>query len=324
VDDKRLRRHDLSDAEWDRLAPLLPADPPRGGRWLDHRMVINGVFHRTRAGCAWRDLSPWCGNWKTVYNRYRRWSLNGTWEKIIVALRAGCVIKWRRFRRSPSRDDLAREADAGQRAAALPRWLWLRSKAVGELILIRHGETEYSRTAQLGGRTDLPMTDAGVAAAKALAPALAPRHLVAVFSSPLSRAMHTAELIGLTGVKPDPDLLEWDYGGYEGMTEAQIEQRRPGWNLWRDGVIPGDVTHPGEQIQQVAARVDAVLARVRPLLNDGDVALIGHGHLQRILAARWLSLDASAGRLFRHPHAGTVSALGTEHEQPVISVWNVL
>jgi transposase len=90
VDDERLRRHDLTEAEWGRLAPLLPADPPRGGRWLDHRMVINGVFHRTRAGCACRDLPPWHGNWKTVYNRHRRWSLDGTWAKILDELRAGC------------------------------------------------------------------------------------------------------------------------------------------------------------------------------------------------------------------------------------------
>lgn len=195
---------------------------------------------------------------------------------------------------------------------------------MGELILIRHGETEYSRTGRLGGRTDLAMTDAGVAAARALAPVLAGRSPVAVFSSPLRRAMHTAELTGLTGVTPDPDLLEWDYGGYEGMTEAQIEQGRPGWNLWRDGVIPGDAQHPGEQIQQVGARVDAVLERIRPLLAGGDVAVVGHGHLQRVIAARWLGLDASAGRLFGHPHAGTVSILNFEREQPLISVWNVL
>jgi probable phosphoglycerate mutase len=194
---------------------------------------------------------------------------------------------------------------------------------MGELILIRHGETEWSRSGQYAGRTDLPMTDAGVAAAKALAPALARRHLVAVLSSPLSRAMRTAELAGLTGVRPDPDLMEWDYGGYEGMTETQIREARPGWHLWRDGVIPGAAGYPGEQLHQVAARTDAVLDRVRPLLNDGDVALIAHGHLQRVLTARWLGLDPSAGQLFRHPHPGTLSLLGTEHEQPVISAWNI-
>jgi broad specificity phosphatase PhoE len=196
-------------------------------------------------------------------------------------------------------------------------------QGVGELILIRHGETEWSRSGQHAGRTDIPLTDAGMAAAKALAPALARRPLTAAFSSPLTRAMRTAELVGLTGVKPDPDLLEWDYGGYEGMSAAQIRETRPGWNLSRDGVIPGDAGHPGETLQQVAARTDTVLDRVRPLLSDGDVALVGHGHLQRVLTARWLGLDPSAGRLLRHPHPGTLSALGTEHEQAVISTWNL-
>ncbi|MGE5136174.1 MAG: histidine phosphatase family protein [Gemmatimonadota bacterium] len=193
---------------------------------------------------------------------------------------------------------------------------------MGELILIRHGETEWSRSGQHAGRTDIPLTDAGVAAARALAPALGRRPLAAAFSSPLSRAMRSAGLAGLTGVKPDPDLMEWDYGGYEGMTEGQIRAIRPGWYLWRDGVIPGDATHPGETLQQVAARTDAVLDRVRPLLASGDVALVGHGHLQRVLAARWLGLDPSAARLLGHPHPGTVSTLGSEHGQPVISAWN--
>jgi probable phosphoglycerate mutase len=194
---------------------------------------------------------------------------------------------------------------------------------MGELILVRHGETEWSRTGQHAGRTDLPLTDAGAAAAKALAPKLARRRLIAVFSSPLSRAMRTAELAGLTGVEPEPDLVEWDYGGYEGMTAERIQEIKPGWDLWRDGVIPGDGDHPGEQLGQVAARIDAVLDRIRPLLNDGDVAVIGHGHVQRVLTARWLGLDPSAGRLFGHPHPGTISVLGTEREQPTVSAWNV-
>ena len=189
---------------------------------------------------------------------------------------------------------------------------------MGELLLIRHGETASSRTGQYGGRTDLPLTDAGVAAGRALRPLLARRHVVAAFTSPLSRAVRTAELAGLANVKPDPDLLEWDYGGYEGMTQEQIRAARPGWDLWRDGVIGG------ETLGQVAARTDAVLDRVRPLLRDGDVAIIGHGHLQRVLAARWLGLDPSAARMLSHPHTGTLSAFAYEHEQPVVSAWNVL
>jgi broad specificity phosphatase PhoE len=144
-----------------------------------------------------------------------------------------------------------------------------------------------------------------------------------VFSSPLSRAVRTAELAGLTGVRPDPDLLEWDYGGYEGLTAVQIREAKPGWDLWRDGVVPGDADHPGEQLRQVAARTDAVLSRIRPLLKDGDVAVVAHGHLARVLAARWVRLDASAARLLGHPHPGSLSFLTAEGEQPFISAWNV-
>ena len=194
---------------------------------------------------------------------------------------------------------------------------------MGELILIRHGQTEWSLSGRHAGRTDIPLTDAGEASAKALAPRLARRHPVAVFSSPLSRAMRTAELAGLTDIKPDPDLMEWDYGGYEGLTAAQIQETRPGWDLWRDGVIPGDAAHPGERLQQVAARMDAALDRIRPLLEGGDVAVVAHGHLARVLTVRWLGLDASAGRLLGHPHPGTLSLLAIEDGQPAISAWNI-
>ncbi|MCX4460050.1 histidine phosphatase family protein [Streptomyces sp. NBC_01340] len=194
---------------------------------------------------------------------------------------------------------------------------------MGELIVIRHGQTEWSRSGQHAGRTDVPLTDAGEAAARALAPRLARRRLVAVFSSPLSRAMRTAELAGLTGAKPDPDLLEWDYGGYEGLTAEEIRESRPGWDLWRDGVIPGDADHPGELLQQMAARIDAALDRIRPLLSNGDVAVVAHGHLARVLTVRWLGLDASASRLLGHPHPGTLSFLAAEDGQPFISAWNV-
>jgi transposase len=106
----RLNRHDLPDREWGRLRVFLPADPPRGGRWPDHRMVINGIFFRARAGCPWRDLPEGFGNWKTVYNRHRRWSLDGTWEKILDGLRAGCDEAEGRPRRrvSPPRTCLRR------------------------------------------------------------------------------------------------------------------------------------------------------------------------------------------------------------------------
>ncbi|WP_030273719.1 histidine phosphatase family protein [Streptomyces sp. NRRL B-24484] len=194
---------------------------------------------------------------------------------------------------------------------------------MGELMVIRHGQTEWSLSGRYAGRTDVPLTRAGEASAEALAPKLAGRPPTAVFSSPLSRALRTAELAGLTGVRPDPDLLEWDYGGYEGHTAEQIQQDRPGWDLWRDGVLPGDADRPGETLHQVAARTDAVLNRIRPLLDDGDVAVVAHGHLARVLAARWLGLDAYAARLLGHPHPGTLGFLATEHGQPVIAAWNV-
>ena len=193
--------------------------------------------------------------------------------------------------------------------------------AMGELILVRHGETDWSRARRHTGRTDVPLTPAGEAAAAALAPALGRRRVRAAFTSPAQRAVRTAELAGLTGAKPDPDLWEWDYGGYEGRTTAEIRQQRPGWYLWRDGVIPGGPGHRGETIQQVAVRADAVLDRVRPLLADGDVVLVAHSHLLRVLTARWLGLEPSAGRFFQLD-TGTLSTLGNEHGEPVIHTWN--
>jgi len=193
---------------------------------------------------------------------------------------------------------------------------------MGDLILLRHGETEWSKSGRHTGRTDIPLTFDGEAAAVALAPILARREIVAAFSSPAQRAAWTAELAGLTDVKQDPDLWEWDYGGYEGLTTPQIREHRPGWYLWRDGVIPGNAEHPGESAQQVGERVDRVLARVHPLLADGDVALVAHGHVLRVLTARWLRLAPSDGRLFRLD-TGTVSTLGDERGEPVILSWNV-
>ena len=193
---------------------------------------------------------------------------------------------------------------------------------MGELILLRHGETEWSLDGKHTGRTDIPLTARGEAAAKALEPVLSRRDIVAVFTSPARRAVTTAAFAGLSNAQPDPDLWEWDYGGYEGLTTPQIQETRPGWYLWRDGVIPGDAAHPGETIEQVAQRTERVLARVAPLLAGGNVALVAHGHVLRVLTACYLRQPPAEGRLFRLD-TGTVSTLGTEHAEPVITSWNV-
>jgi broad specificity phosphatase PhoE len=193
---------------------------------------------------------------------------------------------------------------------------------MSELILLRHGETEWSLAGKHTGRTDIPLTPSGEAAAKALGPLLSRRDIVAVFTSPARRAVTTAAFAGLSNARPDPDLWEWDYGGYEGLTTAQIQETKPGWYLWRDGVIPGDAAHPGQTLEQVAQRTERVLARVTPLLASGDVALVAHGHVLRVLTACYLRLPPADGRLFRLD-TGTVGALGTEHAEPVIASWNV-
>jgi len=208
---------------------------------------------------------------------------------------------------------------------------------MGELILVRHGQTEWSAAGRHTGRTDIPLTPKGESSAAALAPMLARAldgtRLAAVFTSPAQRAVRTAELAGLGapgapgsvgGLAPrqDPDLWEWDYGGYEGVTTAEIQRERPDWSLWRDGVIPGDAEHPGESVESVGERVDRVLKRAEPLLADGDVALVAHGHVLRILTARYLTLPPADGKLFRLD-TGTMSTLGAEHAEPVILSWNV-
>ncbi|TYB43584.1 histidine phosphatase family protein [Actinomadura chibensis] len=193
---------------------------------------------------------------------------------------------------------------------------------MGELILLRHGETEWSRARRHTGRTDLPLTERGEEQARALRGALRGRRIVRTVSSPAERALRTAELAGLRVDDVDPDLWEWDYGGYEGVTTPAIRRDRPGWYLWDDGVIPGDAAHPGETVERVGERADAVLARAEPLLADGDVALVAHGHVLRVLTARRLGLAPVQGRLFAL-ETGTVSALGAEHDRPVITAWNV-
>jgi probable phosphoglycerate mutase len=186
---------------------------------------------------------------------------------------------------------------------------------MGIIVLVRHGETEWSKAHRHTSYTDLPLTPVGERQAKALAPALADRRFVAVISSPRQRARRTAELAGLAVTTVDDGLVEWDYGEYEGLTTAEVRATRPGWQLWTDG-CPG-----GESPEQVGARLDPVLARVRPLLDGGDVALVGHGHALRVLGARWVGLPPSAGKLLRLDTA-TLSELGFEHEWEVLQQWN--
>jgi broad specificity phosphatase PhoE len=181
---------------------------------------------------------------------------------------------------------------------------------------VRHGETAWSRSGQHTGRTDLLLTDNGEQNARQLRARLAGISFAKVFNSPLQRAARTCQLAGFSGVsEPDPDLMEWNYGDYEGLRSAEIQAQRPGWQLFRDG-CPG-----GESPAQVATRADAVLQRVRSI--DGDVLLFSSGHFSRMLAVRWLGCDPVAGRFFALDPA-SVSVLGAEHAvtEPVIRYWN--
>jgi len=183
------------------------------------------------------------------------------------------------------------------------------------VVLVRHGATEWSESGQHTGLTDLPLLDEGEDEARALAPLLAERPFALVLSSPLSRATRTAELAGLRHVEIEADLLEWDYGEVEGRTTAEMRTTDPDWTVF-DGSIPG-----GESEAEVGARVDRVIARCRTV-TDGEVALVGHGHCLRIVAARWLGLDVRDGRLFALG-SGTICELSWEREQPVIKTWGL-
>jgi broad specificity phosphatase PhoE len=190
---------------------------------------------------------------------------------------------------------------------------------VGEVIVLRHGQTEWSLSGQHTGVTDLPLLPEGEEQARALRDAFADRRFAEVWVSPRQRAGRTAELAGLQPTAVDDDLVEIDYGGYEGRTTAEISQElgRP-WSVWRDGTVPGNT--PGETLDAVAARVDRVLDRARGHLDDGDVALIAHGHVLRVLTARWLGLAAEDGALFALA-AGSYGILGHEHARPVLTAW---
>jgi broad specificity phosphatase PhoE len=194
---------------------------------------------------------------------------------------------------------------------------------MGEIVVVRHGATEWSRSGQHTGVTDLPLLPDGEEDGRRLRPVLARRTIVASFVSPLTRARQTAELAGLLDgpdVEIDKDLVEVDYGAYEGRTTKEIsaELGRP-WSLWADGTAPGET--PGETLEQVAERVDRVLDRARPLLERGDVALVAHGHVLRILTARWLGLAPEAGALFPL-ETGRYGLLGHEHDWPALTGWN--
>ncbi|MEU4534561.1 histidine phosphatase family protein [Streptosporangium sp. NPDC023825] len=190
---------------------------------------------------------------------------------------------------------------------------------MNQMTLLRHGETEWSRDGRHTGLTDLPLTAKGEDQARALAPLIAGRTFDLALVSPARRARDTAELAGIGAPEIEPDLWEWDYGGYEGVTTATIRESRPGWYLWRDGVVPGDSGHPGESAEQVGARADRVIARARAV--EGDVVVVAHGHYLRVLCARWLGLPPRDGRLFRLD-TGTYSRLGFEHGEPVVLAWN--
>jgi probable phosphoglycerate mutase len=180
--------------------------------------------------------------------------------------------------------------------------------------LVRHGETEWARLGRHTGRTDIRLTGLGREQAIAVGARLAGRPFTLVLSSPLSRALDTARLGGFGDrVETTDDLLEWDYGADEGRTTAEIRAERPGWSIWGDG--PKD----GETIRHVATRVDRVVALARQ--QAGEVLVFAHGHVLRILAARWLGLAAPQGRVFALSTA-TLSILGWEREQPVIERWN--
>lgn len=182
------------------------------------------------------------------------------------------------------------------------------------IFLIRHGETEWSRSGKHTGVTDVVLTEQGRKTARLLQSVLAREIFESVLTSPLQRARETCELAGLGNVPAvDPDLMEWNYGEYEGLTTRQIQQARPEWSLFRDG-CPG-----GESPAQVAARADRVLAKVRA--TAGNVALFAHGHILRIIAARWLDQPPSLGERLLLDTA-TLSVLGYYYETPALKVWN--
>ena len=181
-------------------------------------------------------------------------------------------------------------------------------------VLVRHGETAWSLSGQHTSVTDLPLTERGRAMAARIGAQLRGRPFAAVFSSPRLRALETCRLAGFgEAARLRDELAEWDYGRYEGLTTPQIREQQPSWSLWRDGA-PG-----GESPQQVQERIDRVIAEIRGL--SGDALIFAHGHILRVLTARWLEQPVVDGRLYALATA-TISELGYEREQPVLTRWN--
>ena len=185
---------------------------------------------------------------------------------------------------------------------------------VQEVFLVRHGETEWSLNGRHTGRSDIPLTENGRQVARRWQPFATTRTFDLVLTSPLQRARETCELAGLgERAETDPDLAEWNYGAYEGLTPKEIRAQQPDWLIFREG-CPG-----GESPEQIGARVDRVIARIRA--RAGNVALFAHGHVLRVLGARWLGLPASAGSHFLLDTA-TVSVLSSYHGVPAVKRWN--
>ncbi|WP_328387675.1 acid phosphatase [Nocardia sp. NBC_00416] len=186
------------------------------------------------------------------------------------------------------------------------------------VVLVRHGETDWSVRHRHTGRTDIPLTDAGARQAEAAGRILSGLSLrdPLVYVSPRLRARRTAELAGLTEPTIEPDLAEWDYGEYEGRTTAEIRTEDPGWTVWT-AATPG-----GESADEIAARADRVLSRATAALGTRDVILVGHGHFSRALIARWLGFEVREGRRFALTTAG-ISVLGYEHDDPTLWAHNL-
>jgi broad specificity phosphatase PhoE len=185
-----------------------------------------------------------------------------------------------------------------------------------DVTLLRHGETLWSKSGQHTGRTDLELTDIGELQAKAATPLLGTDGFDLILVSPLQRARRTAEIAGLTPYEIEPDLHEWDYGEFEGMTTPEIQVDYPGWSIWSGPWVGG------ETADQVAARADRVIARIRALPDDSHVAVVAHGHFLRVFGARWIGVPPAGGQWLGLDTAA-VCHLAWEHDYPILHRWNL-